>query len=131
MPFSRAIVWRASIISKLFVLLMACSPGDGLLLGLLLRARRRTHRFGCGTPLEHGAGLGDLVVRNGMAGDGDPPGLVAVGGVEGSRDPALAVHLGRGLHRDGRADEAEEVGRGTQRSLQPRARDLERVAAGD
>src|SRR5437879_11634694 len=111
MPFSRAIVWRASSMSK-FCVVMVCSSRRGL---LLLAPRRRRGALGCRAPLEHGAGLGDLVVGDGVAGHGDAPVGPVVDRFQRAGDAALAVDLLPRLHRDFLADEPAEVVGGAQR----------------
>src|SRR5205807_8144181 len=95
-----------------------------------LRLALRVLRFAAlgRLPHEHGAGLLHVVVGEAPPGHDEP---VFVGGLEGALDAAVALDVGMGLHGDVGAHEALEVGRRTERALEPRARHLERVAPGN
>src|SRR5690349_1168207 len=102
MPFSRAIIWRASKNSKLFLLICPAPgrwPGRSgptrcarscarcLLLRWLLRSLRRAAQLRRRPPLEDGPRPLDLVVAQPPTGDADP---VVVGVLEGAGHPPLA-----------------------------------------
>src|SRR5438067_2055724 len=109
MPFSRAIIWRASKNSKLSFLLMLPAVRSCtccLLLVSLLRSGLRSGRLGRRPPLEDGAGPLDVVVAQRPSPHGE---ALVVGVVQAAGDPPLAVDMGLGLDRHRRADVAMEV----------------------
>src|SRR5581483_4033147 len=113
MPFSAASICSASIISRLLM-------GSGRLLlagGLLCRA-----------PLEHRAGLLDLVVGEVTSGDRD---AAVVARLQHPAHAPVTFDVRARLHGDLGADGAREVRGRTQRTLEAGTRHLERVAAGD
>src|SRR4051812_48545096 len=100
MPFSLAIICRASKNSKLFLLMLSRSWGFGscagcLLLRCLLGALLVAAQLGCGAPFEQGAGPLDLGVEESPAGNGD---AFVVGTLEAAGHPPVALDVRLGLH---------------------------------
>src|SRR5581483_5111537 len=111
MPFSAASICSASIISRLLM-----GSGRLLLAGVLL----------CRAPLEHRAGLLDLVVGEVTSGDRD---AAVVARLQHPAHAPVTFDVRARLHGDLGADGAREVRGRTQRTLEAGTRHLERVAA--